>query len=821
MNAVTAKKHRIVHIAKELNVSHRDIMDLLEKNGIEVHSHMSPVDEQTYQLIVDEFDKDRQTVERYRKEQIRKEIRSRKLEESLQTPRTLEIMMPDEQRRLEEEEQKAREEEKQAREAQEKLEAQTEQEEAAPEVGAEVLGAGRGDEDEKVPAETEGQKKPKKLKLRKIDLSEIESQITSRRAKPGRKKPEEEEEKPEKVSVDTTIKKTLAAIDTKHKRKRYKRARPEETEETEEDIEKVKVREFMSVQELAGVLDVEPSDIITKCLGLGMPATMNQRLDMDTITLLVEDAGFRVDRVEETADDLFSLEDGDEDVEKTVPRAPVVTIMGHVDHGKTSLLDYIRNTNVVAGEAGAITQQIGAYEVELDGGRRVTFLDTPGHEAFTSMRARGAQVTDVVILIVAADDGVKPQTLEAIDHAKAAGVPIVVAINKIDKKSANPDRVKKDLSEHGILVEEWGGNYQSIEISAKTGHGVNELLELLALETEVLELKANPDTEAKGTVIESRLDRGHGAIGTVLIQKGTVRAGDAFVCGNSSGKVRALLNERNVRIESAGPSQPVQILGFQVPPQAGDRFAVVAGERQAKQLAGERERVRREIDRQRIRAKTLDRISEEIREGVLKTLALVVKADADGSIEALVDALREMPGEELKIDVVRKGVGNISESDILLASASGAIVIGFNVGIHPNAKLLAKHNQVDIRVYDVIYDAIEEIKRALEGLLEPEVIESVLGRAEVKEVFRISRIGPVAGCVVTDGIISLNDRARVMDNGEMIYEGSVTSLKHFQEDVKSIEEGKECGIGIEGMKNFQVGHVIEAFKVDEVKRTLD
>ncbi|MFQ6673507.1 MAG: translation initiation factor IF-2, partial [Fidelibacterota bacterium] len=459
------------------------------------------------------------------------------------------------------------------------------------------------------------------------------------------------------------------------------------------------------------------------------------------------------------------------------------------DHGKTSLLDYIRSTNVVAGEAGGITQHIGAYVVEPETGSRVTLIDTPGHEAFTAMRSRGAQITDVVILIVAADDGVKPQTIEAIDHAKAANVPIVVAINKIDKKNANPDRVKKDLSDHGILVEDWGGKHQCMEISAKTGEGVKELLELLALETDVLELKANPECEAKGTVVESRLDKGHGAIGTVLVQKGTLRPGDPFVCGNSFGKVRALLNERN--------------------------------ERRAKQLASERERVQREIDRQKLRARTLDRLSKEIREGLLKTLSLVVKADADGSIEALVDALSELPGEELRIDVVRKGVGTISESDVLLASASGAIVVGFNIGVHPNARLLAKHDGVDIRIYDVIYDAIKEITLALEGLLEPEIVEEILGRAEVKEIFKISHVGTIAGCVVTEGVISLSDRARVMHDGEMVFEGSISSLKHFKDDVKSIDEGKECGIVIEGMKRVEKGHIIEAFSTREVKRTLD
>ena len=820
---VATKKRRVVHIAKELNISHRDIIGLLQKHGIEVQSHMSPVDEQTYQIIIEEFEKDLQTVERYRKEKVRKEIHSRKLEERLQTGQTLEIMMPQEQRKLEEEEKKAAIEQEKAKELE--IEAQLEQ--AAKEAQLEEAGSADVAGAEETPAEKPEKpkaKKEKKLKLRRIDISDIESKIESRRRKrPVRVSPEDGQgEKPERASIDSTIKKTLAMMDAKTKRKRYKKAKFEDDEAADrEDVRTIKARDFMSVQELANVLDVTPSVIITKCLELGVPVTMNQRLDMDTITLVGEDSGFRVERVEESMGDLFALEDTEEDRDKLVPRAPVVTIMGHVDHGKTSLLDYIRNTNVVAGEAGGITQHIGAYQVDLEDDRTVTFLDTPGHQSFTAMRARGAQITDVVILIVAADDGVRPQTTEAIDHARAADVPIVVAINKIDKEEANPDQVKKALADLEILVEDWGGKYQSIELSAKTGEGVGELLELLALETEVLELKANPEADAKGAVIESRLDRGHGAIATVLVQKGTLKIGDSFICGGSYGKVRALLNERNARVESAGPSDPVQMLGFQKVPQAGDRFAVVPDERQAKKTAGEIERIQREIERQMIRAMTLDRFSEDIREGLTKTLPLVIKADGDGSIEALVDAISQLPGDEVKVDVVHKGVGIISESDILLAAASGAIVIGYDVGVHSNAKLLAKNHSIDVRRYDVIYDATNEIKLALEGLLEPEIIEKVIGKAQVQQIFRISRVGLVAGCLVTEGVISLKARARVARDGEMVYDGSIASLRHFERDVKSIEEGKECGIGIEGVKTFEEGDIIETYETESVKRTLD
>ena len=825
MTEVSAPKRRIVQVAKDLNISHRDIMEFLDSRDMKVTSHMSPLGEEAYQLIIEEFEKDLQTVERYRKEKTRKQIHSRMIEEKMNEGSSLEILMPDEADKLDniviEEPTETTIAELSKTELDDgkeevvsfdgELEKLTDTEEINEPIAEEPV------------AGPEIDKETPKPKFRKVDLSEIQSKIESPRRRPAKTTGDDEKDEKEDLSVTSTIKRTLAAMDHKAKKKRYKRDRDEHDEtDFEEEVQSINVRDFMNVHELAEVLDVSPTDIISKCLELGIIATMNQRLEFDTISLIAEDYGYNAVLMEEDVQDSLVDEEDEEDHEKLKPRAPVVTIMGHVDHGKTSLLDYIRSENVVAGEAGSITQHIGAYEVILeDSNRSVTFLDTPGHEAFTAMRARGAQVTDVVILIVAADDGVKPQTIEAIDHAKAAGVPVVVAINKIDKPNANSDVVKKQLSEHEVLVEDWGGKVQSIPISAKTGEGVTDLLELLSLETEVLELKANPDAPARGTVIESRLDKGHGPIATLLVQRGTLKPGDIFICGNNNGKVRALMNERGVRIKSASPSQPVQILGFQTVPQAGDSLVVVDDEKIAKKISGERDRIQREIDRQKIHTMSLDKLSADIREGASKLLPLVVKADVDGSIEALVDALSHIPSDEVKVDVVHHGVGIISESDVLLAAASNAVVVGFNVSINPNATLVAKNNGVDIRVYNVIYDAINEIRLALEGLLEPDIVEKPLGQAEVLKIFKITKLGTIAGCKMIEGVISRSDTARVRRDGEIIKEGKITSLKHFQNDVKEIDVGKECGIGIEGMKNFEEGDLIETYTTEEVKRTLE
>ncbi len=821
---MTIKKRRVFHIAKELNISHEEIIDLLKKHSIKVNSHMSPVDEDTYQLILEEFEKDLLSVDRYRKEQMRKQIHSRRLDR-LTEKKPLKILMPDEQRRLESREQILAEatakmkklaiEAKQQKEEVIKLKKVVEKPDSIKIIFT----------DGKKSLEKEIVKliKPKKLRLRKIDISEIESKIGTVPRKHVKKTGEEvsTENAAEKISIDSAIRKTLAKIDTRTKRRKYRRDKVVAEEVVETELKIVKVRDFMNVQELAQVLDINPTDIITKCLELGIPATINQRLNLDILALIAEDVGYRIEVLEGNDEDIFSFEDSKDDLKNAVPRSPVVTIMGHVDHGKTSLLDYIRNSNVVAGEAGGITQHIGAYEVTLDNRRSVTFLDTPGHEAFTAMRARGAQVTDVVLLIVSADDGVQPQTIEAINHAKSANVPLVIAINKIDKPEANPDRVRRELSKHDILVEGMGGKVQSMEISAKTGDGIEDLLELLALETEILELKANPKTRAKAIVIESRLDKGLGAIATILVRKGTLRIGDSFVCGQSHGKVKALFNERNVRIKSAGPSDPVQVLGFERIPQAGDRFAVVQDEKNARKLAEGLDRTHREIQRQMIYSRSLDTISREIKEGAIKSLPLIIKADVDGSIEALIDALSKIPSKEVKVDVVHKGVGIITESDILLASASGAIVIGFNVSKNTNANLVAKQEGVEVRLYNVIYDAVNEIRLALEGLLEPEIVEETLGRAEILQVFKISRRGSIAGCRVVNGKITRNDKARVIRDDSVVFEGVITSLKHLQNDVKEIPEGKECGIGMQGMKDFLEGDLIVTYTTQELKRTLE
>ena len=816
MSESSQSNRRVVQVAKDLNISHRDILDFLSKMNIKVKSHMSPLDEVSYQMVIEEFEKDLATVERYRKEKTRKEIHTRMLEEKMTEGSSLEILMPQETKfeNIDNEDEQIIE-NKSTTINKDESSPKNEVEKTKPK------NIVKSNEVELNKKENKKEQKSSKPKFRKVDLTDIQSKIENPRKKV--KNINENEKDKDDSSVTSTIKRTFAAIDNKGKKKKYKKDKSELDEElNKEEIQKIHIRDYMSVQELAEVLDVSPTDIIGKCLELGLIATMNQRLEFDTSSLISEEYGFKALLLEEKINEI--KEEKEEDIDKSLlkPRAPVVTIMGHVDHGKTSLLDYIRNENVVAGEAGGITQHIGAYEVHLnnDPTKSVTFLDTPGHQAFTAMRARGAQVTDVVILIVAADDGVKPQTIEAIDHAKAANVPIVVAINKIDKKNINTDLVKKELSEHGVLVEDWGGKVQCIPVSAKNGIGIDELLELLALETEVLELKANPDTFAEATVVESRLDKGHGAIATVLIQRGTLEVGNVFICGNYNGKVRALMNERNKRVDKAGPSQPVQVLGFQSVPQAGDILKVVSDEKTAKRISIERDRVQREINRQKIHTMSLDKISADIRDGASKVLPLLVKSDVDGSMEALIGAISDIPSDEVKVDVVHKSVGIITESDVLLAAASNAVIIGFNINMNANASLVAKKNGVEVRLYNVIYDAINEIKLALEGLLEPDIIEKITGKAEVLQVFKITKLGTIAGSKVLDGKILSSDMVKVLRKDEQIYTGKISSLKHFQEDVKEVVSGKECGIGLEKMKNFEPGDIIESYTTEEIKRTL-
>lgn len=645
---------------------------------------------------------------------------------------------------------------------------------------------------------------------------------------PAKKKKKVKKFEVDKHEVEVAIRKTLLAMDDSgigdrailRKKKRKEKAELQERIQEEKELEKkkIKVTEYIAVNELANLMGVSVSDVISKCISLGLMVSINQRLDVETITLIADDFGFEIELVEEFQSEVDAdLEDKEEDLQ---PRPPVVTIMGHVDHGKTSLLDYIRNANVVAGEAGGITQHIGAYKVSIDGGKEITFLDTPGHEAFTAMRARGAKVTDIVVLIVAADDAVMPQTVEAINHAQAANVPIIVAINKIDKPNSNIERIKQQLAEKNILVEDWGGKYQCVEVSAKLGKNIDLLLEKILLEAELLDLKANPNRKARGTIIESQLDKGRGITATVLVQKGTLKIGDPFIAGVTHGRVRAMFDERGKKVLEAPPSTPVLVLGFETPPQAGDTFVAVASEREARETSLKRMQVKREQDHRQVHHITLDEIANQISIGGVKELPIIVKGDVDGSIEALSDALMKLSNQEVSVKVIHKGVGAISEGDVLLAAASKAIIIGFHVRPNTNARKLAETEKVDIRLYNIIYDAINEVKSALEGMLSPVLSEEVVATVEVREVFKVPKVGTVAGCYVLDGKIDRKNKIRLFRDGIAIYEGELSSLKRFKDDVREVEKGFECGIGIANFNDIKVGDIIESYKVIETKKKL-
>lgn len=811
-------KRRIFQIAKELNISHTEILSFLKGKGIAVGSHMAPIDEETYAIVMEEFHKDKESIDRYRKEQIRREIHDTRIFEEQKANKKLQLLSLEEQRKLESDEKiKAKaEEERKAIEA--KTQATQHDEKVKKEAEQKVLEVKR-EKEELIQKKKEPQK-PKK-KLRKIDLSEIEAQVgkgTTNRRRDFKKKTDAQ---PPKSAVDT-VRKITAKIDTKTKKKVYRKEKILKDDESGDvEIKPIKIVEFSNVDEISKIFNTKPNDIIQKCMSLGILATINQRLEWDVIELLAEEFGFKAERLEDIGEELFTLENSEEDIKKAVERSPVVTVMGHVDHGKTSLLDYIRKTNVVGGESGGITQHIGAHKVQLTDGNSVTFLDTPGHEAFTAMRARGAKVTDMVVIVVAANDGVMPQTVEAIDHAKAAKVPIIIAINKMDLPDVDPERVKRELSEHEVLVEDWGGKIQAIPISAKTGEGIDNLLSSILVESEMLELKANYETLARGTVIDSKLDKGHGPIATVLIQKGRLKVGDPFICNNITGKVRALINELGQRIQEAGPSDPVQVLGFDNVPQSADIFAVVEDEKEIKRIASERQRIKREIDQKKIAAQSLDAMSALIKEGAIKNLPIIIKGDVDGSIEALSEQLEKIIHEEVGVQIIHKAVGMVSESDVLLASASKAVIIGFHVQVSSNAKLQATQEGVEIRTYNVIYDAVEEITLALEGLLEPETVEETLGRAQVQEAFKIPKIGVIAGSKVTEGIIVRNAKARVLREEEEIASGEITSLKHLKDDAKEIREGFECGIGLKDFSKFKEGDIIICYQIKSIKRTLE
>jgi len=639
-------------------------------------------------------------------------------------------------------------------------------------------------------------------------------------------------EEPTEKEIQDQIKATLARLSgagksgkfaQRAKFRRQKRddiaASAEEAALEEELASKVlKVTEFVTANELASMMDVGVTQVISTCMSLGMFVSINQRLDAETLTIVAEEFGYQVEFVK-PEDEETNLEEID-NPEDLQPRSPIVTIMGHVDHGKTSLLDFIRKTNVIGGEAGGITQHIGAYEVKLEDGRKITFLDTPGHEAFTAMRARGAQVTDIVIIVIAADDSVMPQTREAINHAQAAGAPIIFAFNKIDKPGANADKVREQLAAMNILVEEWGGKYQSQEISAKTGLNVDLLLEKVLLEAELMDLKANPNKRAVGTVIEAALDKGRGIVTTVLVQAGTLHVGDPILAGCYSGRVKALFNERGARINSAGPSTPVQVLGMQGAPTAGDKFNMLDSEPEAREIANKRLQLQREQGLRTQKHITLDEIGRRLAIGNFKELNVIVKGDVDGSIEALSDSLLKLSTDQIQVNIIAKAVGQISDSDVLLASASDAIIVGFQVRPSASARKLAEQEQIDIRLYSIIYDAINELKAAMEGMLAPTYEEKIVANVEIRDVFKISKVGTIAGCMVLDGKITRNSKIRIIRDGVVIFTGELASLKRFKDDVKEVNQGYECGLNIQNYNNIEIGDIVEAYENVEVKRKL-
>ena len=682
------------------------------------------------------------------------------------------------------------------------------------------------------------EKKPSSLSTDKSDRRRRRKRITknsgtSTQGEPNKPKPKQQKqsahEEPSDEEIQKQIRETLEKLQgktTKSKGAKYRREkRDSHRQKTEDDAAQqkaeskvLKVTEFVTVGEIATMMEISSTEIISACMTLGIMVTMNQRLDAETLSIVAEEFGFQVEFV--TADIEETIENTEDNPKDLLPRAPIVTVMGHVDHGKTSLLDYIRKANVTADESGGITQHIGAYGVALESGQKITFLDTPGHEAFTAMRARGAQVTDLVIIVIAADDDIMPQTKEAISHAQAASVPIVFAINKIDSPNANPDKIKESLAGMNLLVEDWGGKIQSHDVSAKVGTGINELLEKVMLEAELLELKANPSKEAQGTVVEAFLDKGRGYVSTILVQAGTLRIGDYILAGQHSGKVRAMQDERGNELTEAGPSTPVSLLGLDGAPTAGDRFNVFEEEKEAKQIAAKRTQLIREQSVRTQRHITLDEIGRRIALGDFKELNIILKGDVDGSVEALTDSFQKLSTEEIQVNIIHKGVGAITESDVLLASASNAIIVGFNVRPVGTARQLADKEEIDVRSYSLIYDAINDLKEAMEGLLSPDMREEMLGEVEIRETYKISRVGTIAGCMVMDGKITRNSLVRVVREGVVVYTGALASLKRFKDDAKEVTKGYDCGLQIKDFNDIKKGDTIEAYIEVAVKKKL-
>ena len=792
-----SKVRRIFDIAKELNISHIEIINFLNTKGGK-YTIMSPIPNELYGEILEQFYQEASAVDRLRKEKARLNV----VHHNQDNEPHIDTDDIDSDKKVDK---AVTEKEIVKEEIVDNVSAKKEEKKEVKNVDSpkEVI-VKKSD----IKSNIKKEKKPKDKvrKLKKIDISSIADKINTTKKK--------QDSDSIKTSVSQLSKKTT---------KRKKNKKEEEIIEDENLKKSINIVEFSTVDELAQSMDIPVQDVIMKCMSLGLMVTINQRLDMETMIMVADE--FDIEIHEEQIEDL-NMEEELQDVKEdehpnAVPRPPIVTVMGHVDHGKTSVLDYIRNENVVAGESGGITQHIGAYEVVLSSGKKITFLDTPGHEAFTAMRARGAQITDLVVIVVAADETkIMPQTIEAFDHAQAANVPIIVAINKIDRPSSDVNLIKQKLSEKNILVEDWGGKFQCSEISAKVGTGMDDLLEKIILEAELLDLKEREDVHARGIIVEAKLDKGLGPIATVLIKKGTLNVGDIFICGSQAAKVRALLNERSIKVEQAFPSDPVQILGFSKVPNAGEEFIVMKDEREAKNIAQKRAQLKREAEQRRFRKITLDQIGKEISLGKLRELNIIIKGDVDGSIEALSDSLMSLSTNEVSVKIVHRSTGNINDNDVTLAAASNAVIIAFNVNVSPEAKIKSKELEIDIRHYSIIYEAIEEVKLALEGLLEPEKIEEVTGIAHVLQQFKIPKLGIIAGASVKSGKVVRNSMLRVKRDDELLHEGVLTSLKRFKDDVPEVKEGFECGIGVQGFTDFNEGDIIEVYEIKEIKRTL-
>ena len=801
------KVRRIFDIAKELNISHIEIIDFLKTLNSEKYTIMSSISNEIHVKILDQFYQDVSAVDRLRKEKARLNVHHPN--QDIDKPEKIEEAVKEEPSpNVDKKQNKPKEEEN-------KIKTQIKQEPVInirkviidEKPKSKIVDKKTGTS--KVNIKTENKiniKKPER-KLKKIDISSIADRINTTKKK-----------------QDTGSVKTSVSQLTKKSSKKKKSKKQEEIIIDEEGVKKViNIVEFSTVDEFSRSMDIPVQDVIMQCMTLGLMVTINQRLDMETMIMVADEFEIEIheEKIQDSSLEIEIADVDDNNHENAISRPPIVTVMGHVDHGKTSVLDYIRNENVVAGESGGITQHVGAYEVMLSSGKKITFLDTPGHEAFTAMRARGAQITDLVVIVVAADETkIMPQTIEAFDHAQAANVPIIVAINKIDRPSADVNLIKQKLSEKNILVEDWGGSLQSAEISATVGTGMDDLLEKISLEAELLDLKARQDIPARGTIVEARLDKGLGAIATVLIKKGTLKVGDIFICGSQSSKVRALLNERNVRIQEALPSDPVQILGFSDVPNSGEDFIVMKDDREAKNIAQKRAQLKREAEQRRFRKITLDQIGKEISLGKVKELNIIIKGDVDGSIEALSDSLMSLSTTEVSVKIVHRSTGNINDNDVTLAAASQAVIIAFNVKATPEAKLKARELEVDLRNYSIIYEAIEEVKLALEGLLEPEKVEEVTGIAHVLQQFKVPKLGIIAGSSIKSGKVVRNSMLRVKRDDELLHEGVLTSLKRFKDDVNEVKEGFECGIGVKGFTDFNEGDVIEVYEIKEIKRTL-